>query len=196
MNKGELTRTAILDHAVAVAGVVGVEGLSIGRLAEDLHLSKSGLFAHFQSKEALQVQVVEHAGAQFVDAVVRPGLAAPRGERRVRTLLDRWLAWGERPDRPGGCFFAHVAFELDGREGPARERLVQLQQDWLDTLAVAVRTGIATGEFRPDIDAEQFAHDAYGAVLGFQHAHRLLRDPLAPQRVRRALERLVISLRT
>ena len=195
MLKGALTRQAILDHAVGVATVVGLEGISIGRLAEDLGLSKSGLFAHFRSKEELQLQVLDAAAARFVDEVVRPGLAAPRGEARLRVMFERWLAWGKRTDQPGGCFFVNAAFELDAREGPLRDRLVALQLDWLDTVATATRGGVSTGEFREDIDVEQFSHDLYGAILGYHHASRLLRDPRAETRVRAAFERLVDRLR-
>jgi AcrR family transcriptional regulator len=195
MSKGQLTRQAILEHAVGVATVVGLEGLSIGRLAEELKLSKSGLFAHFQSKEALQVQVLDAAAARFVDEVVRPSLGAPRGEPRLRALFEGWLAWGRNSLRPGGCFFVNAAFELDAREGAARERLVALQQDWLDTLATAARSGISTGAFRADIDAEQFAHDLYGAILAWHHAARLLRDPRAEIRLRSAFETLLRNLK-
>lgn len=194
VSKGLDTRQAILDRAVSLSTLVGLEGLSIGRLAEELHLSKSGLFAHFQSKEALQVQVLEEAARRFVDEVVRPALGAPRGEPRVRALFENWVAWSRRGDRPGGCLFVHVAFELDGREGPPRERLVALQRDWLDTLATAARSGIGTGAFRPDIDAEQFAHDLYGAFLAYHHASRLLRDPDAETRLRVAFTNLVHAL--
>ena len=113
MRKGEATREAILEHAVGLARRVGLEGLTIGRLADDLDLSKSGLFAHFHSKEALQVQVLEAAADRFVDVVLKPALAVARGEPRVRALFDRWLEW-ER--RPGGCVFVQAAADLDDRE--------------------------------------------------------------------------------
>src|SRR5688572_13419081 len=100
MSKGETTRAAILDRATALARTFGVEGLSIGRLAEELALSKSGLFAHFGSKEALQVAVIEHAREQFVARVIAPGLKAPRGEPRLKALVERWMAWGADE---GGC---------------------------------------------------------------------------------------------
>src|SRR5262245_59000560 len=125
MRKGQATREAILDHAIDLARRVGVEGLTIGRLAADLELSKSGLFAHFRSKEALQVQVLDWAAERFVATVLRPALAVETGEARIRALFERWLDW-ER--RPGGCIFVQAAADLDDRDGPARDRLVQLQQ--------------------------------------------------------------------
>ena len=110
MRKGEATRLAILDEAQRLASRVGLGGLTIGSLAASTQLSKSGLFAHFQSKEALQEQLLAHTTAQFVDLVVRPALAAPRGEPRVRELFDRWLSWCSAG--PGGCCSSSAAMEL------------------------------------------------------------------------------------
>jgi AcrR family transcriptional regulator len=191
--KGDATRQAILDRAFELARHVGLEGLTIGHLADDLDLSKSGLFAHFHSKEALQIQVLEAAAARFVDEVVRPALAAPRGEPRMRALFERWLEWLQRT--PGGCIFVQAAAELDDREGPARDRLVQLQRDWLDVIATTVTGAIRDGQFKPSVDPEQFAHDLNGIVLAYHHAARLLRDVRADARARAAFDALVASAR-
>src|SRR5690242_16674372 len=131
LRKGEVTRSAILDRAGAMATEVGLEGLTIGALASDLDMSKSGLFAHFRSKEELQMQVIERQREKFVDEVVRPVLSVPGGEPRVRALFERWLAW--RGSQPGGCFFANASFELDDRPGPVRDRLAELQREWVRT---------------------------------------------------------------
>jgi len=195
VRKGALTRQTILEHATGMASQVGLEGISIGRLAEDLELSKSGLFAHFQSKEALQIQVLEFAATRFVETVVRPALKAPRGEPRIREAFNRWLSWPKESALPGGCFFVAASVELDDREGPVRERLVQLQKDWLGVLAETVRSAVDEGHFRPDIDAELFAHEMYGVMLAGHHAARLLRDPKAGQRTRAAFESLLSSAR-
>jgi AcrR family transcriptional regulator len=195
VRKGETTRQAILEHATARASKVGLEGLSIGGLAEDLELSKSGLFAHFQSKETLQLQVVDHAASRFVDAVVRPALNAPRGEPRVRAVFERWMEWPRQMPLPGGCFFVSAISEFDDRPGLVRDRLVQLQRDWLETIANTVRTAIAEGHFHADADPEQFAHDLYGVMLGYHHAARLLGDPRATERARRAFEALLRAAR-
>ena len=144
MAKGEATRQAILAKAVSLAKLVGVSGLSIGRLAEITGLSKSGLFAHFGSKEALDVAVVDEASHQFVADVVVPALREPRGEPRVRAMFDRWSEWGSRE---GGCFFVGASAELDDRPGPARDRLVQAIRDWVDALATAARIAISEGHF-------------------------------------------------
>jgi AcrR family transcriptional regulator len=192
MGKGEATRDAILEHAVGLARRVGLEGLTIGRLADDLELSKSGLFAHFKSKEALQIQVLDAAAARFVALVVRPALEVPRGEGRLRALFERWLTWEQRP---GGCVFVQAAVDLDDRDGPARDRLVQLQRDWLEAMATTVRGAVREGQFRSGVDADQFAHDLNGIILAYHHAARLLRDPAAEKRARAAFEALIRAAR-
>lgn len=196
MGKGESTREAILRHAIVVASRVGLSGLTIGRLAQELDLSKSGLFGHFHSKEALELQVLEYGAARFVENVVKPALAAPRGLPRLQALFDRWLTWSQSDPSSGGCFFVAMATELDDRPGPARDLLVRLQRSWIDLLAGVVDVAIREGHFRPDADPEQFAHDAYGAMLAYHHASRLLDDPAAEERARRAFATLVDARRT
>lgn len=192
MAKGEETRQAILTRAFEVAKVVGLSGLSIGQLAKETGLSKSGLFAHFGSKEALEVAVVEQAARQFVAFVMVPALREPRGEPRVRALFERWLAWGEQP---GGCFLVGATAELDDRTGPARDALVQTSKDWLDTLATAARITVVERQFRADLEPDQFAFEVYSIMLGFHAYHKFLRDPASRARARDALERLIISSR-
>jgi AcrR family transcriptional regulator len=194
LSKGQLTRQAIVEHAARLTSRVGLRGLTIGVLAEELALSKSGLFAHFNSKEALQLQVLEFGIERFVERVIRPGLAVPRGEKRVRALFENWLEW---PKSSGlaGCMFVALATELDDQPGPVRDRLVQSQKDWLDVIANAVRTGVTAGDFRPDLDAEQFAHELYGIMLAGHHAQRLLRARNAAERTRRAFARLLEDAR-
>src|SRR4029078_854398 len=118
MGKGELTRQAILERATALASRHGMEGVSIGHLAEELGLSKSGLFAHFGSKEVLQVEILRFAAERFVENVVRPALAQPRGAPRLRRIFERWIAWDRSHSVPGGCLFVAAASELDDRPGP------------------------------------------------------------------------------
>jgi AcrR family transcriptional regulator len=195
VGKGEQTRTAILDRALAMASEQGLEGLTIGRLAEVLELSKSGLFAHFGSKEALQVETLEHAAEQFVDAVLRPALSAPKGEPRVRALFERWVRWPEVVPQPGGCIFVAAAAELDDRPGPARDVLVRLQREWLATLATAFRGAQKEGHLRPDPPADQLAFELLGIMLACHQAWRLLGDRDAPARARRAFDRLLEGAR-
>lgn len=188
MSKGEATRQAILARAFELATVSGVSGLSIGRLAEATGLSKSGLFAHFGSKEALEVAVVEEAARQFVQNVMVPALRHPRGEPRVTALFEHWLDWGMRP---GGCFFVGASAELDDRPGPPRDALVQACKDWIDELATAARIAIAEGHFRPDLDPEQFAFELYSIMLGTHCFSRFLRAPTALDRARTAFGELL-----
>ncbi len=195
MSRGTETREAILDHAVRLASEVGLEGLTIGRLASALDLSKSGLFAHFGSKDELQVQVLDRAAARFADVVVRPALAAPRGEARLRALFERWLRWPREVPQPGGCIFVQAAAELDDRPGAARDRLVALERDWLAVIARVVRGAQAEGQLRPDLDPEQVAFELHAVMLACHHASRLLRDRNAVERARRALDRLIDAAR-
>lgn len=191
MTKGDETRAAILDRAAQLASQVGILGLTIGSLAEATGLSKSGLFAHFKSKEALQVQVLEHVAGRFVELVIKPALRVTRGERRLRALFEQMLTWPARNELPGGCPIIGAASELDDLEGAAREVLVQQQRDWSDTLATVVKTAISEGHFRKDVDAEQLAFEIIGIDLVFHHHHRLLGDKKAAQRARAAFASLV-----
>jgi AcrR family transcriptional regulator len=194
-SKGAQTREAILTHALGLATRIGFEGLTIGRLAEDLEMSKSGLFAHFRSKEGLQLDILRMAGERMIESVVRPALAAPRGEPRVRALFERWLEWERSPSLPGGCPFMAASFELDDRPGPVRDFVVQKLRDWMDTLAGAARIAIQEGHFRADLDCEQFAHDCQGIGLAFVHASRLMADPKAHARAHSAFESLLSRCR-
>ena len=191
MGKGDITRHAILERATGLASQVGLTGLTIGRLADELDLSKSGLFGHFQSKEALQIQVLEHGAETFIERVVRPALAEPRGVPRLRALFERWLAWDDA--LPGGCVFVAASSELDDRPGPVRDRLVELQRQWLDTLATSFRKAIDEQHVAPDADPAQFAQDLYGVMLARHHHARLLGDPAAERRARRAFEALLAA---
>jgi AcrR family transcriptional regulator len=195
VSKGEQTREAILRHSLGLATRVGLEGLTIGRLAEDLRMSKSGLFAHFRSKEALQIEILRWAGSRMIEDVVKPALSAPRGEPRVRALFENWLAWEQSPSLPGGCPFMAASFELDDRPGPVRDFVVQSLRGWADTLAGAARIAVQEGHFRADLDCEQFAHECGGIALGFVHASRLIRDPKARARAETAFEALLSASR-
>jgi AcrR family transcriptional regulator len=195
MSKGTTTKQAVLDEAARLASTVGLGGLTIGSLAASTRLSKSGLFAHFQSKESLQLQLLDHTRARFVDLVIGPVLAAPRGEPRVRELFRRWLAW-DADALPGGCLFVAASAEFDDQPGPVRDRLVRDQRDWMDTLAQVFRSGVTEGHFRPDADPEQFAYDLHGVMLAYHHASRLLGDPDAAARATRAFEALLLAARS
>jgi AcrR family transcriptional regulator len=193
--KGDKTREVILDQALRMASELGLEGITIGRLADELDLSKSGLFAHFSSKENLQVQTLDRAAERFAEVVVRPALAAAPGEPRLRALFERWLDWPKRVRQPGGCIFAAAAAELDDRPGPARERLVVLQREWQATLERVVRRAQEVGHLGPHVKAAQLVFELMGITLALNYQDRLLRDPRARERALAAFERLVADAR-
>jgi AcrR family transcriptional regulator len=196
MSKGEATRGAVVGQALSLASELGLEGLTIGKLATRVGLSKSGLFAHFSSKENLEVAVLEEATRRFVDLVIVPALKEQRGEPRVRALFEGWMRWSKADFMPGGCIFIAAAVELDDRPGPARELLVSTQKDWLGTLAGAARIAVEEKHFRQDLDGQQFAYELYALVYGYHFISRLLSDPKAEQRVRGAFERLLRDARS
>jgi AcrR family transcriptional regulator len=196
MRKGEETKRAILAQALSLASEVGLEGLSIGLLSERCGMSKSGLFAHFASKENLQVSVLDEAVRRFVELVIAPALREPRGEPRVRVMFERWLDWGTQESMPGGCVMMTAAVELDDRPGPARDRLLASQKDWHDTLAQAVRIAKSEGHFRQELDEHQFVFETFGVVKSFYFHHRLFREPTARTRAHAAFDRLLRDARS
>jgi AcrR family transcriptional regulator len=193
MSKGSDTRERILDRAFVLAARDGLQGLTIGALAEELQLSKSGLFAHFGSKEDLQIQVLKEGAQRFELEVVRPALKTPRGLPRLKKLMESWLDWSANPSMPGGCLFIAASTELDDREGRARDYLVATQKQLLSFLAGAARLCVEQGHFKKDLDCDLFAYEAYGVVLVFNHAKKLLRDPSADRMAHKAFERLIRS---
>lgn len=195
MSKGLATRDRILDRAVELASRDGLGGLTLGDLADDLDLSKSGLYAHFGSKEELQVQVIERAVSRFTEQVVRPALRAPRGEPRLRELFRRWLDWGLGGALPGGCFINAAVVELDDHPGKPREVLVAVLEQWLGTLERIILGGVEQGHFRTDTDVAQVAFELYGTVLSAFTARRMLGDQRAQERATASLERLIQDAR-
>ena len=195
MRKGEATRERILESALELASTEGLTGLSIGRLADRNGMSKSGLFAHFGSKEGLQLDVLELATAKFRESVFTPALRADRGEPRLRALFTHWMDWADHQSLPGGCLLTAAAVELDDQPGPARDALVDAQRQWADTLARAVRIAIEERHFRADVDPHLFAFQLHSILLGYHHARRLLRDPDAARRARDAFDALINGAR-
>jgi AcrR family transcriptional regulator len=193
--KGADTRGAVLGHALALASEVGLEGVTIGTLAERAAMSKSGLFAHFDSKEALQIAVLDEAVGRFVEKVVAPALRKKRGEPRIRALLENWLLWANADFMPGGCVFVASIADLDDRPGAVRDRLAASQRDWLETLATAIRIAKDEKHFRPNLDEKQLAHDFLALAYGTHLLARLLPDPMTETRLRVAFERLLADAR-
>ena len=193
MSKGEQTRAAILDAALAQASEGGFESLTIGALAERAGLSKSGLFAHFGSREELQVAAIEAAAARFTQTVFLPALKARRGLPRLRALFDSWLDWTSRSGLSHGCPMQAAAVEFDDRPGPVRDAVVEHFARLERELARAVELAVGQGHFRPDLDVGQFAFDMMGIVYAYQHGARLFDATRAGARARAAFERLISS---
>jgi AcrR family transcriptional regulator len=191
--KGAATRDAVLDEAVRIAGRIGLSGLTIGMLATATGMSKSGLFAHFGSKEALQLQVLARARDEFTDRVVRPALRGPRGEARVRALFEHWLEVSKEAGAP--CLFASAGMEYDDQSGVVRDQVLRDHTDFAEAVQQIFRTGISQGEFRADADDVQFQNDLMGVMLAFFHGYRLLRAAGSEARARAAFERLIMAAR-
>lgn len=193
MRKGELTKQAILDVAVRMARYSGLSGLTIGSLAAAADMSKSGVYAHFKSKEALQLACMERNREQFIDEVIRPALAKPRGVARLQAIVESWMQWYSRP---GGCLFLAAASEFDDMPGQLRDQMVADQRDLLDSLARIASTAVAEGEFAEDTDVLQVGQEVFGILLAYNWMSRILSYPDAADRTWTAFNRLVDSRRT
>jgi AcrR family transcriptional regulator len=191
VQKGEQTRASILAQAAAMASVHGLEGLSIGRLAGRAGLSKSGLFGHFGSKEALQRAVLEFVVEDFKLEVVAAALREATGEARLRRLFENWMAWTENDQRHGGCPLMVASIELDDQPGELRAYLVSQQESWFDCIRRMAQKAVAEGRFRDRLDTRQFAFEFHSIGLGFNFSRRLLDDPQALSRARNALDHLI-----
>src|SRR5271169_6601411 len=188
--RGLKTRRAILRKAVNIASLEGLEGLTIGKLAATLRISKSGLFAHFGSKEDLQCAVVDEARDIFIEKVIRPAAQLP-GLRRLRALCENLLAYGEEKTFPGGCFFSAASLEFDDRPGPVRDRIVGLMKKWLGNLEHAARDAQDAGEIRNDVDVRQLAFEIQALAMGGNWSSRLFRDQSAFSSAKAAILRRI-----
>jgi AcrR family transcriptional regulator len=191
---GARTRTAILRTAADLASVDGLDGLSIGRLATELAMSKSGLFAHFGSKEELQLATVEEARQRYTREVIGPARAAGPGITRLHALCEAFLSYLERAVFPGGCFFASAMAEFDSKApGPVRDRIAQCQDQWMDTLEGAARQAQERGELRAGGDPRQLAFELEAALLSANWYYHLFNDPTYFHRARRAVQARLAS---
>lgn len=182
--KGERTRESILRAAVDLASVEGLEGLTIGRLADELGMSKSGLFAHFGSKEDLQLATVEIARQIFVDRIVRPALARPEGLPRLMALCQGWLDHVAGHVFKGGCFFTAASFEFDSRSGPVRDAIVTVMRAWIDVLTRAIEGAQKARHIKASVDARKLAFEVYSLAMGANWALQLLDDKEAMKKAR------------
>jgi len=185
--RGERTRAAVLQRAADIASIEGLDGLSIGQLAADLAVSKAGVFAHFGSKEQLQLATIRAAVDRFTDEVVAPALDVPDGLDRLVALCERWLAYTRSGPFPGGCFFFNVAAEYDAKPGPVRDEIAAARRAWLGAYESVVASAQRRGEVDAGIDPADLAFelDALGMAANL-HA-RLCDDPTAHDRARSAM---------
>jgi AcrR family transcriptional regulator len=195
LTKGERTRKAILDTAAALATQEGLEPLSIARLADATGMSKSGLFAHFGSKEELQLATVDHAAALFVEEVIAPARSAPRGVARVWALCDHMVDYSERQVFPGGCFFASTSFEFNNKPGPVRDRIEHMLRSWLTYLEHAVEQAQQAGELDPNLSAREIAFQLDAFAQSANAQFQLFRDRQVFDEARRAIRDRLESLR-
>lgn len=190
-NKGAATRDAILEQAYGIACSAGLEGLSIGPLAAAVGMSKSGVFAHFGSREDLQLAVLDKAAQLFTGYVLLSQLKQPRGLVRLRAIVDAWFDWSRHTD--GGCVLLGAVSEYDDRPGALRDWVVEQQKRWRAALAQAVQLAVDNGELGADTDTEQLAFEIYGLALIVHHDAGLFGFDSARERGRRAFDRLVRS---
>ena len=193
MGKGQDTHITILSTGLDMASQLGLECVTIGALAQSTQMSKSGLFAHFQSKENLQIEILNHAAALFAENVVVPALSVPRGIPRIKALVNNWIQWSAK--LTGGCIFVSASSDFSDRPGKVRALLLRQQEDWIDCLRQIAQSAIRAGDFRADIDCGQFAFDLYSLLLGFHLYYKLLNDTETKNRQEIALKRLLADYR-
>ncbi|MCK5352866.1 TetR/AcrR family transcriptional regulator [bacterium] len=191
MAKGEKTKGKILEKAASLASVCGLEDMSIGKLAKATGLSKSGLFAHFNSKENLQTQVVQWAAEMFTEKVMRPAFNESRGIPRIRAIFENWKNWIDGDSLPGGCVMIASSTEFDDKPGAVRDEVVSMMNELLQSLTRTAQIAIEEGHFKANADPRQFAFEFESLLHGYHLLHRLLKDPEARERSDTALERLL-----
>jgi AcrR family transcriptional regulator len=193
MIKGKDTKNTIIETGLEMASQLGLECVTIGNLSKEMEMSKSGLFAHFQSKENLQIDILNYAAEDFREYVILPALNSERGIPRIRNLVDRWIEWGDKLS--GGCIFVSAGMEYSDRPGKVREALLKQQEEWIGSLSRIAQSAIKAGDFRKDIDCEQFAFDLYSLLLGYHYYYKLLNEIKTKQRQQVAFERLLDTYR-
>lgn len=191
MGKGEETKSMILDRAVQIASVHGLEGLTIGTLAEELGMSKSGLFAKFSSKENLQIDVLRKGSELFRRFVLYPTLKTKPGIARIRNAFFSWLMWSNRSDLPGGCLFLASSSEFDDKPGVVRDHLRKIQLSWHSSLKQFVEEAKQKGELDSKTNVEQMVQEIWGLVLSFHFYNRLLEDKQAEKRTKQCFNDLI-----
>jgi AcrR family transcriptional regulator len=176
------TGEKLLHSGVGLLSQEGLGGITMGRLAEQVGMSKSGVFAHFKSKADVQIALLDYASQLATPRVLEPTLREPIGLPRLSALVRNWFGWAGRAGLPGGCPIAAAMFELDDVEGPVRDKVQRLEAEWRGVLAQLVREAVGTGELREDLDVEQFVWELCGIYLGHHVSTRFVRDPSADAR--------------
>jgi AcrR family transcriptional regulator len=194
MKRGDETKTIILATALQMASTLSLEALTIGTLAKRIQMSKSGLFAHFNSKENLQIEILKYAEAQFAEAVIIPAIKTSAGIPRIKKLVERWINWSS--NLYGGCIFVTASTEYADRPGKVRDYLLKQQKDWIYSLMRFADSAIKVGDFNKNMDKAQFAYDLYSMMLGFHYFHQLLRDKNIKVRQKKSLDDLLTKYRS
>jgi AcrR family transcriptional regulator len=187
LQKGQQTKAAIIDTALGMATQIGLEGLSIGAVADAMHMSKSGVFAHFGSREELQISVIREYFATFEHEVFYPSLQSPKGLPRLRALFDNWMK-RVAVEIQSGCIFISGAVEFDDRPGPVREALANSVQTWLQALYRAVLLAKDCGHLSADADAQQVAFEIHALILALHYEARFLKNPGSLARANRGFD--------
>ena len=185
MAKENNTKRAILQKGLEMASHLSLEALTIGLLAKELNMSKSGLFAHFKSKENMQLEILDYAAQHFARDVILPALKVERGIPRIRAIVDKWVKWGSK--FTGGCIFVDATTEFNDRPGNIQNRLFDQQKQWVDILRRIGESAIKAGDIKPESDCEQFAYELYSLVLGHYYYDQLIQDPKIEQRKENSL---------
>lgn len=195
MSKGQKTRAEIISKAFILATYTGFESLSLSELAAEVRMTKGGLFAHFQSKEKLELEILEFATQVFLETVIAPAKAKPPGEARLRELFEGDLRWLRGEGGRRTCLFTVLAQEFHGKPGAVRDFLAAGQVRWKQGIASFAREAIEVGYLKPDLDLSQFAFEFFGIGQAYQHSIVLLKDPDSASRAYRSFEGLLARSR-
>jgi AcrR family transcriptional regulator len=195
MNKGKQTREAILDEAIFISSKIGIKTLSIGILSTAVGMSKSGLFAHFKSKEQLQLDLLKVVASKFKENVITPSMQAPRGVERISVLGQNIIKWDNSEFMPGGCLLHTSSIEFDDRPGPVRDFLVFNQSYWIDFIARSASIAMEEGHFAGDLDIQLFAFEFHAILQSHHFSFHLLNDPQAKNRAITMIDNLIAHSR-
>lgn len=185
------TRERILDQGLALMSQAGLEGVTLGVLADQVGMSKSGLFAHFRSKQEVQIRLLEHTAVVGAAYIIAPSMKEPAGLPRLKALVRNWFGWAPRAGLPGGCPVAAGLFEFDDVEGPVRDKISQMEAEWRGLLTTTVADACSLGHLRSDLDAAQFVWELCGIYLSHHAAQRFLKSPDADRRAQTAFAALL-----